>query len=199
MNTLEHRVDLDAFPVEEWRRIVGVDLDGVFLVSRAAVAPMRAQGFGRIVNIASTVGLAALRLQSPFVAAKAAVIHLTRSMALELGPKGVLVNAVAPGSVVTDVTRRLFYAADGSFQAQTARFTQHIPPAARAARRRSRRRCSTRLRRKQIMNGHILRWMEAVDVLSSASARLGVEARFQLVSLSLCHMMHHNFRRGKGE
>lgn len=127
VNTIAHRVDLDKFPVEEWRRIVGVDLDGVFLVSRAALPPMLRQGFGRIVNIASTVGLAALRLQSPFVAAKAGVIHLTRSMALELGPKGVLVNAIAPGSVVTEVTRRLFYAPDGSFQGRTADFMAHIP------------------------------------------------------------------------
>ena len=76
---------IDRFPTEEWDRITGIDLDGLFLVSRSAVRPMLARGHGRIVNIASVVGLAALRLQSPFVAAKAGMIHLTRSMALELG------------------------------------------------------------------------------------------------------------------
>jgi NAD(P)-dependent dehydrogenase (short-subunit alcohol dehydrogenase family) len=127
VNTLKHRVPIDAFPVEEWRRITGVDLDGPFLMSRAALAPMLERGYGRIVNIASTVGLAALRLQSPFVAAKAGIIHLTRSMALELAPRGVLVNAIAPGSTVTEVTRKLFYSADGSFQAQAARMLAHVP------------------------------------------------------------------------
>ncbi|HET9068259.1 MAG TPA: SDR family oxidoreductase, partial [Amaricoccus sp.] len=54
-------------------------------------------------------------------------IHLTRSMALELGPKGILVNSIAPGSVMTEGTRALFYGEDGSFRRQTATFMQHIP------------------------------------------------------------------------
>ena len=127
VNTLAHRVDIDAFPVEEWRRIVGIDLDGTFLVSRAAVRPMLAQGSGRVINIASTVGLAAMRLQSPFVAAKAGIIHLTRSMAEELAPRGVLVNAIAPGSTLTEVTKKLFYGDDGKFHDRTAAFMKHVP------------------------------------------------------------------------
>jgi NAD(P)-dependent dehydrogenase (short-subunit alcohol dehydrogenase family) len=127
VNTFKDRVDIDAFPPEEWRRIVGIDLDGTYLVSRAVAPGMIRNGYGRIVNIASTVGLAAMRLQSPFVAAKAGIIHLTRSMALELAPKGVLVNAVAPGSTLTAVTRKLFYGADGSFHGRTAAFMKHVP------------------------------------------------------------------------
>jgi NAD(P)-dependent dehydrogenase (short-subunit alcohol dehydrogenase family) len=127
VNTFKDRVDIDAFPVEEWHRVVSIDLDGLFLVSRAAAGPMVAQGGGRIVNVASVVGVTALRLQSAFVAAKAGVIHLTRAMALELGPKGIVVNSIAPGSVMTEGTRQLFYGEDGSFRGQTAEFMRHIP------------------------------------------------------------------------
>jgi 3-oxoacyl-[acyl-carrier protein] reductase/2-deoxy-D-gluconate 3-dehydrogenase len=127
VNTFANRVTLDAFPHDEWERVTSIDLDGLFLMSRAALEPMLAGGGGRVINIASVVGLAAMRLQSAFVAAKAGVIHLTRSMALELGPRGVLVNAIAPGSIMTDGTRKLFYGADGTFAGRTAEFMQHIP------------------------------------------------------------------------
>jgi NAD(P)-dependent dehydrogenase (short-subunit alcohol dehydrogenase family) len=127
VNTLAHRVDIDAFPESEWHRITGVDLDGVFQVSRHVVPHMRAGGGGRIVNIASVVGLVPLRLQSAFAAAKAGVINLTKAMALELGAANIRVNGIAPGSVLTEVTRQLFYAEDGSFHARVARLMQHIP------------------------------------------------------------------------
>ena len=68
-----------------------------------------------------------MRLQSPFVAAKAGIIHLTRAMALELAPKGILVNAIAPGSTLTEITKKLFYGPDGSFHARTAAFMKHVP------------------------------------------------------------------------
>ncbi len=128
VNSFAHRVNIDTYPVEEWDRITRIDLDGLYLMSRAALTPMleRATG-GRIINIASVVGLAAMRLQSPFVAAKAGIIHLTRSMALELGPQGVLTNAVAPGSIMSEGTRSLFYGADGKFAARTEEFMRHIP------------------------------------------------------------------------
>lgn len=128
VNTFAHRVNIDSFPLEEWHRIIGIDLDGLFLMSRAALRPMLAGGRGgRIVNIASVVGLAAMRLQSPFVAAKAGIIHLTRSMALELGPQGVLTNGIAPGSIMSEGTRALFYGADGKFAARTEEFMKHVP------------------------------------------------------------------------
>ena len=128
VNSFTHRVNIDEFPIEEWDRITRIDLDGLYLMSRAGLRPMLERGEGgRVVNIASVVGLAAMRLQSPFVAAKAGIIHLTRSMALELGPRGILTNAVAPGSVMSEGTRSLFYGADGKFAARTGEFMRHVP------------------------------------------------------------------------
>ncbi|MBZ9674663.1 SDR family NAD(P)-dependent oxidoreductase [Mesorhizobium sp. ES1-1] len=128
VNTLAHRVTIDEFPLEEWDRITGIDLDGLYIMSRAALGPMLAAGSGgRIVNIASVVGLAAMRLQSPFVAAKAGIIHLTRSMAIELGPQGILTNAIAPGSVMTALTAKLFYGDDGKFAGRAQEFLAHVP------------------------------------------------------------------------
>lgn len=127
INTLAHRVTLDEFPREEWDRILAVDLTGLYEVSKAAARVMRARGSGRIINIASIVGLVPLRLQCAYVAAKAGVVNLTRAMALELGPYGILVNAVAPGSTLTEGTRRLFYGEDGTFHAQVQRMLDHVP------------------------------------------------------------------------
>ena len=128
VNTFAHRVNIDTFPTEEWHRIVGIDLDGLFLMSRRALKPMLAAGRGgRVVNIASVVGLAAMRLQSPFAAAKAGIVHVTRAMALELGPQGIVTNAIAPGSIMTEGTKQLFYGRDGTFAGRTAEFMQHIP------------------------------------------------------------------------
>jgi 3-oxoacyl-[acyl-carrier protein] reductase len=127
INTSGGRVPVHEFDVEQWDRIVEVDLKGVFAVSRAAVPALLNSGGGRVVNISSIAGLVPLRLQSAFVAAKAGVINLTRSMALELGPQGVLVNAVAPGSTLTRGTEKLFYGPDGSYSENAQSLLSHIP------------------------------------------------------------------------
>ena len=127
VNTLKHRVTIDEFPREEWDRILDVDLNGVFQMSQTAARVMKAQRSGKIINIASIAGLVPLRLQSAFVAAKAGVINLTRAMALELGPHGILVNAVAPGSTLTEGTKALFYGDDGMFRDSVRQLLAHIP------------------------------------------------------------------------
>ncbi len=127
VNTLSHRVTIDEFPRAEWDRLLDVDLNGLFSVSKAAARVMRSQGGGRIINIASIVGLVPLRLQCAFAAAKAGVINLTKSMAIELGEHGILVNAIAPGSIMTQATRDLFYGEDGQFRDSVQQLLAHIP------------------------------------------------------------------------
>ena len=88
---------------------------------------MRSQNWGRIVNISSVAGLVPLRLQCAFVAAKAGVINLTKAMALEVGREGVTVNAVAPGSILTEGTKQLFYGNDGLFRDAVKQLLAHVP------------------------------------------------------------------------
>jgi NAD(P)-dependent dehydrogenase (short-subunit alcohol dehydrogenase family) len=127
VNTLAHRVTIDQFPREEWDRILSVDLTGLYEISKVAARAMRARGSGRIINIASIAGLVPLRLQCAFVAAKAGVVNLTKAMALELGPHGILVNGIAPGSTLTEGTRQLFYGEGGKFRDAVQRMLDHVP------------------------------------------------------------------------
>ena len=90
----------------EWERVVGVNIRSVFLCSRKVAEPMRRAGSGRIVNIASNVITFGMANLMHYVASKAAVVGMTRSMARELGPAGIAVNAVAPGLVTTEITEQ---------------------------------------------------------------------------------------------
>ena len=95
-------------------------------MSRVSARVMKQQGGGRIINIASIAGLVPLRLQCAFVAAKAGVVNLTRAMALELGPHGILVNGIAPGSTLTEGTKQLFYAEGGKFRDNVQRMLDQM-------------------------------------------------------------------------
>jgi 3-oxoacyl-[acyl-carrier protein] reductase len=91
--------------VEEWRRVLSIDLDGVFYCCRAAVPHLVRRGYGRIVNIASIAGKEGNPNHAPYSAAKAGVIGFTKSIGKELATSGVLVNCVAPAIIETDLTR----------------------------------------------------------------------------------------------
>jgi len=87
----------DILP-EEWDKTIAVDLNGVFYCTRRAAALLR-DSKGSIINISSSAGLFGYPLRSPYVAAKWGVIGLTKTWAMEMGPDGVRVNAICPGSV----------------------------------------------------------------------------------------------------
>jgi 3-oxoacyl-[acyl-carrier protein] reductase len=92
---------------EEWDAVLAVNLKGAFNVLRALAPGMVAAGYGRVVNVASINGLRGKFGQANYAASKAGLIGLTKTAARELGPKGVTVNAVAPGMVLTEMAMAL--------------------------------------------------------------------------------------------
>jgi 3-oxoacyl-[acyl-carrier protein] reductase len=92
---------------DEWDAVIDVNLTGAFHVLRAVAPGMIAAGYGRIVNVVSINGLRGKFGQANYAASKAGLVGLTKTAARELGPKGVTVNAVAPGMVLTDMTLAL--------------------------------------------------------------------------------------------
>jgi NAD(P)-dependent dehydrogenase (short-subunit alcohol dehydrogenase family) len=125
VNIGTNRVPTDQFPDEEWHRIIRVDLDGVFYCSRVVSASMIKRRKGVIINIGSAFGVVPARLQCAYTAAKAGVLNFTKSHALEVGQYGVRVNAIAPGSILTEGTRSLFYNPESRQRADS--LISHIP------------------------------------------------------------------------
>ena len=94
-------------PLAQWNRVQAVNLTGTFLCSRAVAAAMATRGYGRIVNIASLAGKEGTPTLAAYSAAKAGVIALTKAQGKELAGSGILVNAVAPAAIETDLLRQM--------------------------------------------------------------------------------------------
>jgi 3-oxoacyl-[acyl-carrier protein] reductase len=103
---------------EDWDAVLATNLTAVFRASRAALRPMMKQRYGRIVNITSVVGASGNPGQANYAAAKAGVAGMTRSLAREVGSRGITVNCVAPGFIETDMTRSLAAAQSAALLAQ---------------------------------------------------------------------------------
>jgi len=117
-------------PADEFRRVLDVNVVGTWLVSKACATRMVAAGSGgRICNVSSQAGKRAFPLLGAYCAAKAGVILLTQTLALELGPQGIAVNAVCPGTVDTDLINKdaLFEGLLGGPEALAAWVSREIP------------------------------------------------------------------------
>lgn len=94
-------------PVAQWERVVRINLSGTFLVSRAATPHLQRNGWGRIVNIASVTANEGPKHLGPYAATKAGVVGLTKSMGKDLAGSGVLVNAITPALIATELLAQL--------------------------------------------------------------------------------------------
>lgn len=98
---IQHVAPVEDFPIDTWNAIIAINMSSAFHTTAAAVPQMRANGWGRVINIASAHGLTASPYKSAYVAAKHGVVGLTKTVALETAEDPITVNAICPGYVLT--------------------------------------------------------------------------------------------------
>ena len=103
---IQHVETVENFPTDQWEKIIAINLSSAFYATRAAIPVMKAQGRGRIVNMASAHGLVASPFKSAYVAAKHGVIGFTKTTALELARDNITCNAICPGFVETPIVTK---------------------------------------------------------------------------------------------
>lgn len=124
----KERRPIHEYSDELWDKIMAVDLNGVYYCSKFAVRQMvKQKDGGNIINISSIAGVTPLRFQCAFAAAKAGVVNLTKAMALELAQENIRVNCIAPGSIMFEGTRKLFYADAKKAEAMMSHIPQGRP------------------------------------------------------------------------
>jgi NAD(P)-dependent dehydrogenase (short-subunit alcohol dehydrogenase family) len=111
-------VPLSDLSLEEWRRVLDTNLTSIYLVLRQAL-PLLTDG-GSIINVGSKVAMRGMAAAAHYTASKAGIVGLTRSLCKELGPRGIRVNALAPGIIETDMVSRLTPAQRGKYEALSA-------------------------------------------------------------------------------
>ena len=111
---------LARMSLEDWERVIRVNLTGAFALTKEVLRGMMKRRWGRVINVSSVVGLMGNAGQANYAASKAGLIGLTKSVAKELASRGILVNAVAPGYIETDMTADLPDAARDALMGQIA-------------------------------------------------------------------------------
>ena len=107
------RGPIDDLSYEEFREVQSINVDGVWLCSKAVTPSMKEAGGGRIINLSSTLGLVGLANRTPYATSKGAVTQMTRALALELAPHNINVNAICPGPFLTEMNVPIAETAEG--------------------------------------------------------------------------------------
>lgn len=100
----------------DWRLVIDTNLGGVYNCTRTVIRPMMLQNSGKIINISSIIAERPSRGQSSYAASKGAINSFTKAMAVELAPKGITVNAVSPGLVITDMSKHIYEKFEGTIR-----------------------------------------------------------------------------------